>query len=77
MGVDLFDIVSYPVWKLALLLLGAMALSYFYGWVMAYEKFNERNKKALDDSARCQLDNRVGRLPHRLPRTSGTRSANG
>lgn len=45
MGVDLFDIVSYPVWKLALLLLGAMALSYFYGWVMAYEKFNERNDK--------------------------------
>lgn len=45
MGVDLFDIVSYPVWKLALLLLGAIALSYFYGLVMAYEKFNERNGK--------------------------------
>ena len=45
MGVDLFDIVSYPVWKLALLVLGTMALSYFCGWVMAYEKFNERNNK--------------------------------
>ena len=41
MGVDLFDIVSYPVWKLALLL----ALSYFCGWFMAYEKINERNNK--------------------------------
>ena len=45
MGVDLFDIVSYPVCKLVLLLLGAMALSYFYGWIMAYEKINERSTK--------------------------------
>lgn len=44
MCVDLFDIVSYPVWKLALLLLGAMALSFFYGWLTAYEKFNERKR---------------------------------
>lgn len=28
-----------------LLLIGVMVLSYFYGWVMAYEKFNERNDK--------------------------------
>ena len=45
MGVDLFDIVSYPVCKLVLLLLGAMALSYFYGWIMADEKINERSSK--------------------------------
>ena len=45
MGVDLFDIVSYPVCKLVLLLLGAMALSYFSGWIMAYEKINERSSK--------------------------------
>ena len=45
MGVDLFDIVSYTVCKLVLLLLGAMALSYFYGWIMAYEKINERSSK--------------------------------
>ena len=45
MGVDLFDIVRYPVCKLVLLLLGAMALSYFYGWIMAYEKINERSSK--------------------------------
>lgn len=40
MGIDLCDIVSHPVWKLVLLLLGAMALSYFFGRVIAYEKFN-------------------------------------
>lgn len=45
MGIDLFDIVSYPVWKLSLLVMGAMAISYAYGWFMAYEKINERNKK--------------------------------
>ncbi len=42
MGVDLFDIVSYPVWKLGLLLLGAMVLSFVYGYAAAYEKINER-----------------------------------
>lgn len=43
MGVDLFDVVSYPVWKLCLLFLAAMAISHAYGWYLAYEKFNERN----------------------------------
>ena len=46
MGVDLFDIVSCPVWKLMLLLLGVNALSFFYGWLygwfMAYKKNHER-----------------------------------
>lgn len=41
MGIGLFDIVSYPVWKLCLLLLGVVALSYLCGWIMAYEKINE------------------------------------
>ena len=45
MGVDLFDIVTYTGWKLSLLVMGAMALSYAYGWFMAYEKFNERNRR--------------------------------
>lgn len=45
MGVDLFDIVTYPVWKLSLLVMGAMAISYVCGWFMAYEKFNERNRR--------------------------------
>ena len=44
MGVGLFDIVSYPVWKLWLLILGIMALSYLCGWIMAYEKINERKR---------------------------------
>lgn len=35
MGIGIFDIVSYPVWKLSLMLLGAMALSYLYGRFMA------------------------------------------
>lgn len=35
MGIGMFDIVSYPVWKLGLMLLGAMALSYIYGRFMA------------------------------------------
>lgn len=47
MGVDLFDIVSCPVWKLTLLLLGVNALSFFYGWLYgwfkAYKKIHERN----------------------------------
>ena len=35
MGIGIFDIVSYPVWKLCLMLLAAMALSYLYGRFMA------------------------------------------
>ena len=35
MGIGIIDIVSYPVWKLGLMLLGAMALSYLYGRFMA------------------------------------------
>lgn len=35
MSIGIFDIVSYPVWKLGLMLLGAMALSYLYGRFMA------------------------------------------
>lgn len=45
MGVDLFDIVSYPVWKLALITFGLLAVGFAYGYYMAYEKINERNDK--------------------------------
>lgn len=45
MGVDLFDIVSYPVWKMALITFGLLAVGFVYGYYMAYEKINERNGK--------------------------------
>ena len=44
MEIGLLDIVSYPVWKLWLMLLGIIAISYLYGWIMAYEKINERKR---------------------------------
>lgn len=44
MGIDLFDVVSYPVWKLALMLFAVVAVSHFTGWFLAYEKFNERKR---------------------------------
>lgn len=45
MGIGMFDIVSYPVWKLGLMLLGAMALSYLYGRFTAAENANDRSFK--------------------------------
>lgn len=44
MGVDLFDIVSYPVWKMALITFGLLALGFAYGYCMAYEKIKERKR---------------------------------
>ena len=44
MGVDLFDIVIYPVWKMALIIFGLVALGFAYGYIAAYEKFNERKR---------------------------------
>lgn len=44
MGVDLFDIVSYPVWKMALIIFGLVALGFAYGYWVAYEKINERKR---------------------------------
>ncbi len=45
MGIGIFDIVSYPVWKLSLMLFVAMALSYLYGRFTTEENVNDRNRK--------------------------------
>lgn len=45
MGIGIFDIVSYPVWKLSLMLLGVMALSYLYGRFTTAENANDRGRK--------------------------------
>lgn len=42
MGVDLFDVVSYPVWEMTLIIFGLVALGFVYGYIAAYEKINER-----------------------------------
>lgn len=44
MGVDLFDIVIYPVWKMALITFGLLAVGFAYGYYMAYEKINDRKR---------------------------------
>lgn len=45
MGIGMFDIVIYPVWKLSLMLFGAMALSYLYGRFTTAENENDRSRK--------------------------------
>ena len=45
MSIGMFDIVSYPVWKLGLMLLGTMALSYLYGRFTTAENANDRDRK--------------------------------
>lgn len=45
MGIGIFDIVSYQVWKLGLMLFGAMALSYLYGRFTAAENASDRSRK--------------------------------
>ncbi len=45
MGVGLFDTLTYQAWQIALMAFGLLAIGFVYGYCMAYEKINERNRK--------------------------------
>ena len=45
MGVGLFDTLTYQTWQIALMTFGLLAVGFVYGYYMAYEKINERNRR--------------------------------
>lgn len=45
MGVGLFDTLTYQTWQIALMTFGLLAVGFAYGYYMAYEKINERNRR--------------------------------
>lgn len=45
MGVDLFDTLTYQAWQIVLMTFGLMAIGFAYGYYLACEKINERNRK--------------------------------